>query len=258
MYFANIQSSTKYLQKLRLAHIRSWDDLYVKEIASYDEDAQNEGTIWFDDSAAEERMLEYLEEKICETQILGEHICRENCSFLDLGTGNGHFLFQLRTGSEEASIERRGWNGRMLGVDFSEKSIEFARRIGSEKKGKDIEFKQCDIMMTDPTEVINTGQNMEGWDVVLDKGTFDAISLSYERDNHGRRIHESYCEKICPLVKKGGIFLITSCNWTEEELLSWFCGPELVHVDTIKYNSFSFGGRTGQTVNTVCFRKEIR
>ena len=148
----------------------------------------------------------------------------------------------------------------MLGVDYSLKSVEFARRIARDKGvasgagEKEVEFRKWDIMTEDPDSV-NDGTSARGWDVVLDKGTFDAISLSEERDAEGRRICEGYKQRVCPLIREGGIFLVTSCNWTEEELRGWFEGGELEYVDTIKYKSFSFGGRKGQTISSICFKK---
>jgi SAM-dependent methyltransferase len=183
---------------------------------------------------------------------------------LDVGTGNGHFLFRLRAGSEEDDEDEGGegsgsaWKGKMMGVDYSEKSVEFARRIAKEKKlarEEDIVFKWWDIMTQSPDEVILAGRVGQGWDVVCDKGTFDAISLSEEKDAQGRRMCEGYKERVVPLIREGGILLITSCNWTEEELRGWFEGGELGFVDRIVYRSFSFGGRKGQTISSVCFRK---
>ena len=100
-----------------------------------------------------------------------------------------------------------------------------------------------------------SGNNEHGWDVVLDKGTFDAISLSDEKDMSGRRICEGYKERVVPLIREGGIMLLTSCNWTQDELMAWFGGDELEYVDAVKYKTFSFGGRKGQTISSVCFRK---
>jgi hypothetical protein len=176
----------------------------------------------------------------------------------------------LRGGEEEEEEEeeedgeegqKSAWKGRMLGVDYSEKSVEFARRIADDKGfgtrsgAAEVEFRWWDIMLQDPMGVVLEGQNEKGWDVVLDKGTFDAVSLSEEKDQSGRRVCESYKERAVPLIRDGGILLVTSCNWTEDELRAWFEGGELEYVDTIKYKSFSFGGRKGQTISSICLRR---
>ena len=106
-----------------------------------------------------------------------------------------------------------------------------------------------------------------GWDVVLDKGTFDAVSLSDERDAAGRRVCEGYRARVLRLLAPRGLFVVTSCNWTEAELKGWFEGGDeggegdaggearLREVGRIQYPSFSFGGVKGQTISTLCFMK---
>lgn len=246
----------------------SWDALYETEIANHTVDSSDIGTIWFDDCAAEDKAVAFLRHPK-----LG--LSRQHTSFLDLGTGNGHFLFRLRDGESDNNdddkdemesdnsndeVANEGFEGRMMGVDYSLKSIEFARRIAQEKGyGEDhkghVEFKVWDLMTASPEGLVLDGRGQKGWDVVLDKGTFDAISLSEEKDDQERRICEGYKEKVVPLIKDGGILFITSCNWTEEELKSWFQGGQLRFEDALAYKSFSFGGRKGQSVSSVCFRK---
>ena len=194
-------------------------------------------------------------------------------SFLDSGTGNGHMLFRLRSerldedadSDDDESDSPPLWTGRMLGTDYSTQSIEFARRIAADKglghgSEREVEFVEWDILRS-PHSALLTGENKDGWDVVLDKGTFDAISLSDERDAQGRRIVEGYRGRIVPLMREGGLLLVTSCNWTEEELRGWFEGQigegegSLVFERKIEYKSFSFGGRKGQTISSCCFKK---
>ena len=167
----------------------------------------------------------------------------------------------------------------MLGVDYSQQSVELARRIEAESRadwttdngteGKEVRFEKWDIIQDPfPHEWCPVGA--EGFDIVLDKGTFDAISLSGETDTHGRRICESYASKVAKLIARDGMLLVTSCNWTEEELKGWFSGnrrayddeegetDELEAVGRIKYGSFRFGGKEGQTISSVLFRRGDR
>ena len=137
----------------------------------------------------------------------------------------------------------------MLGVDYSLASVELARRIAGQKN-LDIEFEVWDIMGNENPWL------GEVFDVVLDKGTFDAVSLNAEEDVDGRRTCEGYRDKVEKMVKPGGRFLITSCNWTEKELREWFGGGDLVVEGRVEYPTFSFGGLKGQSVYSVCFRRD--
>lgn len=221
---------------------------------------------------------------------------QDTTTFLDLGTGNGSLLFGLRDA---------GFKGQMLGVDYSPKSVEFARQIArsrrrdsqhsgvgedeaeaeadQEQEGneEDIEFREYDILNGRPESLLpskttttttttkeTAGQAQNpGWDVILDKGTFDAISLYSSSAVPGkqgtRRPNEGYKAAVLPLVREGGLFLITSCNWTEDELARWFEGDFeqdqqqwcFKQVGKVDYPTFSFGGVKGQTISTLCFTK---
>ncbi|KAB8343273.1 hypothetical protein FH972_022861 [Carpinus fangiana] len=218
------------------------------------EDPEDEGTIWFDDSGAEEKMLQFLQDLDPLPPRAGQCESVLDCTntrVLDLGTGNGHMLF---------AMQDAGWLSRMVGVDYSAKSVALARQIHRRRRedaqidDTQIRFAQWDMLKGAPDQ---SWADSADFDIVLDKGTFDAISLSDEPVDHaGRKGCEVYPERVVDLVCQGGYLLITSCNWTEEELRRWFEGEEFSHHATINYPSFTFGGQKGQTVSSVCFRRK--
>lgn len=171
-----------------------------------------------------------------------------------MGTGNGHLLFEL---VEEGEFKAH----RMLGVDYSENSVELARNVAKQRgeNYEGVKFARVDVVrdeITDQllgTDILSEG----GFDVVLDKGTFDAISLSAEMLPDGRRGDEVYAERVGRLVKKGsGMLLVTSCNWTEEELSrKMLANGDLEVCGNISYPTFTFGGVKGQTISSVAFRR---
>ena len=147
-----------------------------------------------------------------------------------------------------------GFSGRMIGIDYSSACLQLAYQLKIERGYRDslMEFFRFDIMKDEH------GSSLGQFDVVLDKGTFDAISLSEEKDAAGRRICEGYRDRVKPFVKQGGRFLVTSCNWTEQELKLWFEGEgegDFQFEGRVDYPKFSFGGKTGQSVSGICFKK---
>lgn len=213
---------------------------------------------------------------------------QQRATILDLGTGNGSMLALLR--------DKGGFKGRMVGVDYSGKSVELARRLWPHDDDDDndgIRFEEWDILTVEKGDFEDGGRNMPDWfprgprggegeggfDIVLDKGTFDAVSLSDEvapvaeecedgKEEDGRKGSKVIQRRVCErypgiarrLVKKGGFLIVTSCNWTEEELVRWFTAQEkdggrLVVWDRVEYPRFKFGGQEGQGVYTVCFKR---
>lgn len=243
----------------------SWNKLYTNELANNSSNPSDIGTVWFDDSDAEAKILEFLSTRT--------ELSRSGTTFLDLGCGNGSLLFSLREvgdddedededeedGDDEAQEKSAGpWTGRMLGVDYSPQSVALANQIASSRDKDEVarmSFQEWDILAGSYSDILIASE-ADGWDVILDKGTFDAISLSDNQDAQGRRICEGYRERVLPLVKQGGLFIITSCNWTEKELRAWFESPGGFAMDgQVGYRTFSFGGVKGQTITTLCFRK---
>ncbi|KAL2128974.1 hypothetical protein VTI74DRAFT_8397 [Chaetomium olivicolor] len=278
-----------------------WDNLYNVELSNHASNPSDTGTVWFDDSDAESKMVQFLDARAHSG--VSSALDPQTARVLDLGCGNGSLLFALRD---------EGWRGRLMGVDYSERSVELARRVGisrgllgRRRSGEDgeweeqeqekqqqeeeeeeedgassneVEFRVWDVLAgslddvrASPASTTTTEEDGKeegdcaGWDLVLDKGTFDAVSLSDEKDGQGRRICEGYGERVLQLLRVGGIFLVTSCNWTETELREWFesktraveGGAKLKMAGRIEYPCFSFGGVKGQTISTLCFEKVV-
>lgn len=152
---------------------------------------------------------------------------------LECGSGNGTLLLSFLTwpNSEPQAFH-------LTGIDYSHgavklgQSVEQARRQAIEEEDEDVldpddvvnpvtcEWRQGDLLRDDIGET---------WDLVMDKGTFDALALSQDpvEEAGGKLPSRVYPERIARLVKPGGYFLITSCNFTEEEVTRRFTVPGL-------------------------------
>jgi SAM-dependent methyltransferase len=152
---------------------------------------------------------------------------------MECGSGNGTLLLSFLT-----------WPGptpqpfHLTGLDYSAgavqlgASVEAARRAAIEEEDEDVldeddvanpatcEWRVADLLRDEIGET---------WDLVMDKGTFDALALSQEavEEKGGRLPSRVYPEQVAKLVKPGGFFLITSCNFTEEEVKRRFAVPGL-------------------------------
>lgn len=233
----------------------SWDAAYSREIINHEEDADDEGTIWFDESNAEDAILAQLgaleEDSLLSRSVAADGIDAQRAArFLDLGTGNGHLLFTLREQDEDGEW----WQGEMVGVDYSEASVQLASRIATRKQTDSIRFEQWDLLADPAGDWLQ-----DGFDVVLDKGTFDAISLMPHAEGSTHPC-EVYRDKVLPLIKPGCFLLITSCNWTKREVLDWLAPDSgaLSYYAEAKYPTFTFGGQTGQSIVTLLLRRTGR
>lgn len=250
------------------------DDEYDSDDDDNDNDS-DPGTSWFSEYKAPEKVLQFLTSASFPLAPCNTTSSTDDAqpTILDLGTGNGSMLTLLR--------DKGGFNGKMVGVDYSERSVELARQLlavrPSASASADIRFETWDILASSEA----AAPEAEGWfpadkggfDIVLDKGTFDAVSLSAEEipvegsvvtDKSGRiqrRICERYPAAAARLMRPGGFLIVTSCNWTEEELIKWFTAAntdaesELSVWGKVEYVKFRFGGQEGQGVCTVCFQR---
>lgn len=176
---------------------------------------------------------------------------------VDLGTGNGHLLFQLHEDLAEEVETETAFN--FHGIDYLPESVAFAVDIHRQKYPETaFSFEQVDLLEKNSAYLT---KNAGFFDILLDKGTLDAIALNNEplADFGGKIGMEIYASQVSQLMHKSSVLLITSCNFTEEELVSVITenGQNGLKVwDRINYPSFRFGGVQGSTICSVAFVRE--
>lgn len=131
------------------------------------------------------------------------NLCKESDKIIDIGCGNGISLVDFATSGFK----------RLTGIDYSQKAIDFAREILNDKGLSDVELRVLD--MTNHLDCTDTFQ----FKVAHDKGTYDAICLD-PLDSLTKR--QNYKENVRNILQKDGYFVLTSCNWTSEELIKDF------------------------------------
>ncbi|KAF7970076.1 hypothetical protein HWV62_25054 [Athelia sp. TMB] len=228
--------SISELQPTKLGTKKHWDDVYDEELANFEE-LGDEGEIWFGEESVE-KMVDWAT----------EHTPASGSPFvLEIGSGNGTLLFALLEAGYPAE--------KLSGIDYSPGSVKLSKSIAETRGGERISFQLCDFLKEEPPLLPSmTASNT--WDLLLDKGTFDAIALM-EKNEHGAAPVVSYPVKVAKLLKPGGRFLITSCNFTEEELQTAFANEQtgLAYHSRIQHPTFTFGGKSGSVCSSVAFEK---
>jgi 2-polyprenyl-3-methyl-5-hydroxy-6-metoxy-1,4-benzoquinol methylase len=203
-----------------------WSAAYRREGEVFAE-TEDPGEVWFGEEAAA-RMVTWVADRPEEV--------RQGATVLDVGCGNGML---------SCDLAREGF--LVTGVDYCHESIDLARRV-AELEGVEVKFEVVNIL--DCLENTECEPLKVTYDVIVDKGTFDAISL-------GETAVEdklSYVRNMAGLLQPRGILLITSCNWTGPELELQF-GSHFSMLEQLPTPSFTFGGVQGNTVVAVAFRK---
>ena len=139
---------------------------------------------------------------------------RTDMSVLEVGSGNGALLFVL---AGDAGYPAQ----RLVGIDYSEGAIQLAQSVARSRALTAVTFCVCDFLQEDPPLLAGHRQAYENgaWDLILDKGTYDAIALM-EKDENGRVPVEGYPMRIAKLLSPGGHFLIT-CAYDRETRIVW-------------------------------------
>jgi EEF1A lysine methyltransferase 2 len=122
-------------------------------------------------------------------------------SILEVGSGNGTLLLALLEASYPAK--------NLAGIDYSEGAVRLSKMVAASKDGEDISFNRCDFLTEDPPKLPHMDANeLAVWDLLLDKGTYDAIALGH-KDEQGNSPAARYPTRAARLIKPGGYFLIT-------------------------------------------------
>ncbi|VDD78271.1 unnamed protein product [Mesocestoides corti] len=214
-----------------------WDNHYQTELKNYKE-FSDEGAIWFGRSS-EKRILNYLSN--CSTPL--------DSRILDLGCGNGHFCLEL-------AMQKYGF---VTGIDYSEYAIDLAHNLlDNAQLSRKVSLMCMDFLSFESVRKLT--DEAGPFDVVIDKGTFDAITLSPDDADPmktSEKSRELYLLHVSHILRPDGIIVITSCNWTTEELRGqferFFDGKKQLFqffCEVPPLNTFTFGGVTGAT--TVC------
>ncbi|KAH9959575.1 S-adenosyl-L-methionine-dependent methyltransferase [Russula dissimulans] len=208
---------TTEFEPSRLGSRAHWDEVYQREVANFDETG-DEGEIWFGEDSVE-KMVDWA---------LKHVPASAHPRILDIGSGNGTLLFALRDAGYAAPY--------LSGIDYSPDAVKLARMVARTRKSEEIAFHVSDFLS-------------QGWDLLLDKGTYDAIALG-EKDGSGNSPVAAYPMRASRLLRENGYLLITSCNFTEEELKATFVTPEtsLCFHSRVKHPSISFGEGRGVSI----------
>lgn len=88
------------------------------------------------------------------------------------------------------------------------------------------------------------------FDVILDKGTYDAIGLSPDQAEPNQK---RYLEVLGSLMSPSGLFILSSVNYTAPKLTSDLAQAGFDLRDEIPSKSFTFGGVKGSNVTSLVF-----
>jgi len=125
-----------------------------------------------------------------------------NPAVLEVGSGNGTLLLALA---------ESGYNQKLLvGIDYCRNAVKLAAYIARNRNAAEVTFEECDFLKNDPSLLpsMETTGAPALWDLILDKGTYDAIALG-QRGEKGKSPAARYPTRVARFLRTGGIFLIT-------------------------------------------------
>lgn len=222
-----------------------WDNHYREELENYVQNG-DEGEIWFGIRLTR-RIVDWLLLRIKD---------QEDFALLDIGCGNAALLCMLVERMREEALPQSEGHIKLVGVDYSKESIALAKRVVDDRNLLDkITLHQADIL--NPS---CAGYLRIRYQYLVDKGTLDAICL-LNSDTAEKLLQTkiSYLESIYSLAEEGSVFLLASCNNTEDELLSLFdirCRYQrhAKLIDKIETPKITYGGKEGSQVSCIIIK----
>ncbi|XP_051883467.1 EEF1A lysine methyltransferase 2 [Pristis pectinata] len=209
-------------QPSKLGTKEYWDHAYERELECFRESGDT-SEVWFGKESMD-RIRNWLEKQNIPKDV----------ALLDIGTGNGELLVELA---------KAGFTN-LSGIDNSSTAVELAKAVAEKEELLSLKLQVADFLHPFPC--------LSHYEICIDKGTFDAISLSF--DHPGEKLRR-YHQSLLNVLKNGGLFLITSCNWTKQELVNHFNeGLELL--EELPTPKFHFGGKTGSSVTVLVFKRK--
>lgn len=200
-----------------------WEKCYTTEIKNYKSHG-DVGEVWFEEDS-QIRIINWM---------LKIDSIKSEDSIVDLGSGNGMMLIELA---------REDFKN-LTGIDYSPKAIELSINIAKDQE-LNIKYKVSDLASSDDVSELGL------FKIAHDKGTYDAVSLDPENTKEKR---ETYIRNVHKILEENGILIITSCNWTQPELIEAFEGKFKIKC-SIPTPTFMFGGKVGNVVTSVVFER---
>lgn len=166
-------------------------------------------------------------------------------------------------------------------MDYSQAAVDLAKKVAAEQEKDFIQYEVCkhnaylvslqndftfmcyfhlsqtcdflDDLSFAPGKLLK-----QKYDVILDKGTYDAISLN---PDDSLSMRSKYISNLLEILQPNGVFIITSCNWTEEELKKQFSSGKYMHGQLLmclccfnECNGLPFSGLSSMNMKSKLYR----